>query len=203
MKQRQYLKDYRPSDWQIPHIQMHFDVQDAHVLVHTRMELVAVGDGTQTLELDGRQMALVEIRIDGEALSPEAYQCDDASLTIKAPGARFVLETTVKLDPFNNTSLEGLYAAGGILCTQCESHGFSRITYALDRPDVMSVFNVTIEADKGRYPILLANGERNAQQELPDGRHRVSWSDPHPKPCYLFAVVAGQLVYKEDFFKKN
>ena len=196
MKQRQYLKDYRPSDWQIPHIQMHFDVQDAHVLVHTRMELVAVGDGTQTLELDGRQMALVEIRIDGEALSPEAYQCDDASLTIKAPGARFVLETTVKLDPFNNTSLEGLYAAGGILCTQCESHGFSRITYALDRPDVMSVFNVTIEADKGRYPILLANGERNAQQELPDGRHRVSWSDPHPKPCYLFAVVAGNMACK-------
>ncbi len=197
MKQRQYLKDYRPSDWQIPRIHMRFDVQDTHVLVHTRMQVEASGDSyPQSLVLDGRQMTLVDIRIDDQVLGTETYQCSDTQLQVRAPSARFVLDTTVRLDPYSNTSLEGLYAAGGILCTQCESHGFSRITYALDRPDVMSVFTVDIEADKGRYPILLANGERTAQQDLADGRHQVSWSDPHPKPCYLFAMVAGDMACK-------
>ncbi len=196
MKQRQYLKDYRPSIWQIPHISMRFDVQDDHVLVHTTMQIQSDSPSPGPLILDGRKMTLVDLRIDGQTLDSTAYTCDDASLSINAPPQRFVLETTVQLDPFSNTSLEGLYAAGGILCTQCESHGFSRITYALDRPDVMSVFEVEIEADKGRYPILLANGERSSVEDLPNGRHRVSWSDPHPKPCYLFAVVAGDMACK-------
>ena len=196
MKQRQYLKDYRPSHWQIPHIHMRFDVQDDHVLVHTRMQVESSSAAQKPLTLDGRQMELVSIEIDSSALAADAYTCDDSSLTVHTPPQRFEMQTVVKLNPFENTSLEGLYAAGGILCTQCESHGFSRITYALDRPDVMSVFEVEIEADKGRYPILLANGERNSQQDLPNGRHCVAWNDPHPKPCYLFAVVAGDMACK-------
>ena len=198
-KQRQYLKDYRPSAWQVPKMRLQFDVQEDHVLVQTYSQFVRVADSLDegnSLRLDGRQIELISVSIDGKRLSADAYSVDDQGLSLANLPAQFELHTSVKLDPYNNSSLEGLYYAGGILCTQCESHGFSRITYALDRPDVMSIYQVEIIADKGQFPILLSNGERHSIEELAEGRHAVRWSDPHPKPSYLFAMVAGDMACK-------
>ncbi|MGJ8670569.1 MAG: aminopeptidase N [Oceanococcus sp.] len=194
MKKKQYLKDYRPSVWQVPRVELRFDIVEQQVLVHARMWFE--GDPSQPLVLDGRQMELLSLAIDGEELSAEQYSRGELSLSLQPSQAQFVLESTVRLKPWENTSLEGLYHAGGILCTQCESHGFSRITYALDRPDVMSVYTVEITADATQWPILLANGEQQSRETLEDGRQRVIWHDPHPKPCYLFAVVAGDMAMK-------
>lgn len=195
MKKRQYLKDYQASAWLIPQIHLQFDIQSDHVLVHARLKLLARQDAG-VLKLDGRQMQLQRLAIDGVEWGADRYEVSDDNLTLHDVPARCELETTVRLDPWSNTSLEGLYFAGGVLCTQCESHGFSRITYALDRPDVMSVYSVEILADAVQWPILLSNGEQQSRRSLDDGRHAVVWHDPHPKPSYLFAMVAGDMAMK-------
>ncbi len=193
MKQRQYLRDYRPSAFQVPEIQLKLDIQDSYIEVSSLLRVERVDAASAALRLDGREMDLREIRIDGERLPETAFSQDADSLTLHQVPDCFELAITVRIDPYSNSSLEGLYYAGGMLCSQCESHGFSRITYCLDRPDVLSVYRVELEADQLRYPVLLANGERESHASLETGRHSACWVDPHPKPCYLFAAVAGDL----------
>ena len=126
-------------------------------------------------------------------LDASEYSVEGDELTIHAPPARFELRTRVLIHPETNTALSGLYRSSGNFCTQCEAMGFRRITYFLDRPDVMARYRVSIEAEKERYPVLLSNGNRVGEADLPGGRHRVEWEDPFPKPSYLFALVAGDL----------
>jgi aminopeptidase N len=153
----------------------------------------AASSEPEPLVLQGELLELVSVAIDGVALPPEAYRVDQESLTIAEVPARFALSTVVRTEPQNNTQLEGLYRSGRTFCTQCEAEGFRRITYFLDRPDVMARYTTTIEADAREYPVLLSNGNRIDEGELPGGRHFVRWRDPFPKPCYLFALVAADL----------
>ncbi|MES9974286.1 MAG: aminopeptidase N, partial [Candidatus Thiodiazotropha sp.] len=137
---------------------------------------------------------------DDQPLGKEAYQVDERSLTVPNVPERFTLTTQVVIYPQQNTNLEGLYRSGGLYCTQCEAEGFRRITYYLDRPDVMARFSTTITASQTDYPVMLANGNCVDERELEDGRHQVSWKDPFPKPCYLFAMVAGNLQFQQDCY---
>ncbi len=196
MKQRQYLKDYRPPAFRIPTTGLKFDIQENHVEVRCDMKIERVDASCKDLVLDGREMALLDLRLDGESLPASRYQQDELSLRIRDVPDHFDLSMDVRIDPYTNSSLEGLYYAGDMLCTQCESHGFSRITYGLDRPDVLSVYRVEIEAAQQRFPVLLSNGELQWREDRADGRHAVCWQDPHPKPSYLFAAVAGDLACK-------
>ncbi len=200
MKQRQYLRDYRPSAFQVPEIELKLDIQDSFVEVSSSLRVEKLDREVSSLRLDGREMDLREVRIDGEVLPASAYHQDTDSLTLNDVPDSFELAITVRIDPYSNSSLEGLYYAGGMLCSQCESHGFSRITYCLDRPDVLSVYRVELEADQLRFPVLLANGERESHATLDNGRHSACWVDPHPKPCYLFAAVAGDLACRNRPF---
>ncbi len=152
--------------------------------------------------LNGDHQTLIEVLLDGQVFSD--YVMDDGKMTIanatKISNGKFALTITTEIDPANNTALEGLYKSQGNYCTQCEAEGFRRITYFQDRPDVLSVFSVRIEAEKNRYPVLLSNGNLTAEGDLENGRHYTNWFDPFPKPCYLFALVAGQLVHIADSF---
>ncbi|HEX7025866.1 MAG TPA: aminopeptidase N, partial [Gammaproteobacteria bacterium] len=150
------------------------------------------------LRLDGEQLRLVSLRMGGVKLKSGQFQLEDTGLIVFDVPDAFSLEVETEIDPESNTSLEGLYVSSGNFCTQCEAEGFRKITYYLDRPDVMARFTTTIYADRKRYPVLLSNGNPVAAGELHDGRHWVRWSDPFPKPSYLFALVAGDLVALED-----
>ena len=152
------------------------------------------------LVLVGQQLELLTIKVDGKLLAADDFQQDSDTLTIYNVGDSFELEISTRTEPQNNTALEGLYKSSGMFCTQCEAEGFRRITYYLDRPDAMSIFTTEVIADKATYPILLSNGNATSRQELDAGRHSVTWHDPHKKPCYLFALVAGSLMVKEDTF---
>ncbi len=188
--------DYRPPDYQIDAVDLDFDLHEESALVRARIELhrepVAVGD-VPSLVLDGEELETVSVAIDGEPLAASAYEVREDALEIFTPPERFVLETEVRIHPEKNTALSGLYKSSGNFCTQCEAHGFRRITWFLDRPDVMARYRVRIEADAARYPVLLSNGNRIEEASLADGRHAVRWEDPFPKPSYLFALVAGDL----------
>jgi aminopeptidase N len=188
--------DYRPPDYRIDDVELRFDLHEDHARVVSRLAVRRsehlLGD-PPPLVLDGVGLAHRGIRLDGRELRPSEYHVGDDSLTVHAPPARFELETEVEIRPQDNTQLSGLYRSGGIFCTQCEAHGFRRITWFLDRPDVMSRYTTHIEADSSTCPVLLSNGNRIEAVEIPGGRHRVTWRDPFPKPCYLFALVAGDL----------
>ena len=190
---------YRVPDYLIEHVDLAFDLGEDETRVEARLSIRRREDlaidpaGPVPLVLDGEGLELREIEIDGEALAESGYRVDSEGLTIAAPPARFELRTLVAIHPESNTALSGLYKSSGNFCTQCEAMGFRRITYFLDRPDVMARYRVSIEADRERYPVLLSNGNRIEQEELPGGRHRVRWEDPFPKPSYLFALIAGDL----------
>ena len=139
--------------------------------------------------------------LDGNLLEGSAYEDRDDKLTLHEVPDQFNLGIVTWIEPQNNTRLEGLYKSSGMFCTQCEAEGFRCITYFPDRPDVMARFRTRVEADKTRYPILLSNGNDVEKGDLADGRHFVTWEDPFPKPCYLFALVAGDLLEKRDTFK--
>src|SRR5439155_1957201 len=130
------------------------------------------------------------------------WQLQESQLVIEIPGKEATIETEVEISPAANTKLMGLYASGGMLCTQCEAEGFRRITFFTDRPDVLSRYHVRMEADAARFPVLLSNGNRVAVGDAADGRHCAEWHDPFPKPCYLFALVAGNLKANRDSFTK-
>ncbi len=201
---RIFRKDYQPPEWQVEQVELEFDLTAAAresgehpVDVRCRQQLRAVSGHAGKLVLDGRDMELLSISIDGVALADDAWTLTPDSLEIHTFPAAAVLEIVGRIDPFANSSLEGLYGSPGLLCTQCESHGFSRITWFQDRPDVLSRYTVTIIADPERYPVLLSNGNRVSDQQV-QGRREVVWNDPHPKPCYLFALVAGDLACVKD-----
>ncbi|HXG29531.1 MAG TPA: aminopeptidase N [Nevskiales bacterium] len=194
--------DYRPPAWQVERVELHFELDPQDTLVRSRLQLRRdpAAPTTTPLVLDGRGLELLELRLDGEALAQERYRLEETRLTIADVPPQALLEVTTRIHPATNTALEGLYQSGSLLCTQCEAHGFSRITYFPDRPDVMARYRVTLSADQRRYPVLLANGNPVASGIGEGGRHWVTWEDPFPKPCYLFALVAGDLALVEDRF---
>ena len=153
------------------------------------------------MRLDARGLTVVSMAVDGVPVPPEARPQTDLDVTLAGLPSAFVLETVTLLQPEANAALEGFYQSGPMYCTQCEAHGFSRITPFPDRPDVLSRFTVRLEADAVRFPVLLANGNRIEAGSLADGRHYAVWQDPHAKPCYLFAMVAGDLACVADTFE--
>ncbi|MDD3517267.1 MAG: aminopeptidase N [Chromatiales bacterium] len=193
------LKEYSAPAYLVDRVDLHFTLDPVQTRVRSRLSLRRnpLLDRSVPLALDGQDLQLERIALDGRVLATGDYLLDHEGLTIPGVPAQFTLEIETLIHPQDNTALEGLFVSGGTLCTQCEAEGFRRITYFPDRPDVMSVYTVTLEADAARYPVLLSNGNPEAAGELPDGRHFARWHDPYPKPCYLFALVAGDLVCRE------
>ena len=200
--QATHLSDYRPPAYRATRTELTFDLDPAATRVKARLHLERhpQREAGLPLRLDGEQLALKAIAIDGEPLSEAAFDTDAEGLTVHSVPERFVLETDVEIAPEANTALEGLYQSNGMYCTQCEAEGFRRITFYPDRPDVMATFRTTVIGDAGREPVLLSNGNPVERGQLPNGRHFVTWEDPHPKPSYLFALVAGDLKKVEDTF---
>jgi aminopeptidase N len=197
-----YLKDYRPPEYRVDTIHLEVDLHEDQALVRSKLAVRRnTGDEKTPLVLDGQDLSLVSLALDGIPLSPGQYRVDNTSLTIPDVPEKFTLESLVRMYPQTNTSLEGLYKSGNMFCTQCEAEGFRKITWFPDRPDVMAKFTCTITADKSRYPVLLSNGNLVGSEDLGNGRHRVTWEDPFKKPCYLFALVAGDLTCIEDAFR--
>ncbi len=197
-----YLKDYQVPDFLIEKTDLVFAIEEAQVTVTSTLLVARNPDSSNTetpLVLHGQALDLVSVSIDGRELAPEEFQVDDETMTLTVAN-RCIVTCVTRIQPQNNTSLEGLYKSNGMYCTQCEAEGFRKITYYLDRPDVMSEFRTKIIADKTRYPVLLSNGNLLDQGELDNNRHWAQWHDPFKKPAYLFALVAGELKYIEDQF---
>jgi aminopeptidase N len=198
-----YRSDYAPPDYIVDCIDLRIEPGEETTRVVSHLVVRATFDNSQgqkPLLLDGRRFRLCSVLLDGVILPPERYTVTDEQLIITTVPALFSLEVISELQPQNNTFLEGLYCSNGMFCTQCEAQGFRSITYYPDRPDVLSVFTVTIVADREKYPVLLSNGNLQEEGELPDGRHFARWHDPFPKPSYLFAMVAGNLACISDSF---
>lgn len=196
-----FRKDYRPVDFTITDIYLDFQLDPQDTLVTSTLTVKRQNSDATQLRLDGHSFEFLSLKLNGEPFSK--YQKDDESLTLdlsQFPAEQFQLEIQTRLNPSENTSLQGLYQSGDGLCTQCEAEGFRQITYMLDRPDVLAKYRTKLTACKSKYPYLLANGNRIAQGELEDGRHWVEWEDPFLKPCYLFAVVAGDFDLLQDKF---
>ncbi|MBY0385991.1 aminopeptidase N [bacterium] len=198
-----YLKDYTPPAFLIPKIDLFFSLHEETTTVTATMTVQKTRSAAnQALRLDGEHIRLLEIKINEQILKTTDYAVDSESLTIfHPPEVAFTLVITTELRPQDNQSFVGLYKTKKIFCTQMEAQGFRRVTYFLDRPDVLSKYTTTIEADAKKYPHLLSNGDRINQESLTNGRHRVTWQDPFPKPCYLFALVAGDLGVVKDTYK--
>lgn len=197
------LSEYRLPDYLINETQLTFELFEDYALVSAQLLMErnpGLDSSLPPLILDGEQLELLQVKLDGQLLTADQYQLDERSLQLQPRGEKFVLNTTVRIEPQNNTELEGLYKSAGMFCTQCEAEGFRKITYYLDRPDVMSRFTTTIHADKNRYPVLLSNGNPIAKGKDDQGRHWATWQDPFKKPAYLFAIVAGDLWCLEDSF---
>jgi len=197
------LADYKPWPFDLPTVDLDVQIQSDHVVVTSHLSLEPRQAGSP-LVLQGVDLELLSIAIDGAALSGSQWTIDQSTLRIDQPPERaFVLTTSCRLQPDRNSSLEGLYASEGMLTTQCEAEGFRRIAFHPDRPDVLSRWTVRIEADQVRYPVLLSNGNGTAidSEVCGDGRHAMRWVDPSRKPSYLFALVAGQLSEIRDEFK--
>ncbi|MEA2118309.1 aminopeptidase N [Halovibrio sp. HP20-50] len=197
-----YLSDYQPPDYRVTHAELTFDLDPAATRVKARLliERHPEADANAPLVLNGEHLKLVSLAIDAVPLDTSAYTLDDQGLRIAQVPEQFVLESEVEIAPQENTALEGLYQSSAMYCTQCEAEGFRRITFYPDRPDVMATFKVTVIGDQQREPVLLANGNPVERGKLEGGRHFVTWEDPYPKPCYLFALVAGNLHSVEDHF---
>lgn len=198
-----YLKDYQVPEFLIDKTELDFDIYPGKTTVRSKLHIQRNSDSTNSqaaLELQGQEMTLLDVSIDGVPLSTDQYSVDEQSLTIQNVPERFVLSCTTEIIPEDNTSLEGLYKSRTMYCTQCEAEGFRKITYYLDRPDVMSEFVTRVAADKSQFPILLSNGNPLEQGDLPNGRHYAVWHDPFKKPAYLFALVAGDLACIDDSF---
>ncbi|MES1940630.1 aminopeptidase N [Salinisphaera sp. T5B8] len=200
--QRKYRADYQPPGYLIDHVDIAFGLEADHTHVRATHQLRRNPQASATgpLVLDGRDMALEQLAIDGRELHASQYRVDDTTLTIFDPPDQFELLIENTIHPENNLSLEGLYRSGDILCTQCEANGFSRITYFPDRPDVMARYTTRIVAWPEAFPVLLANGNCVESGPMPCGHHYAVFEDPFPKPCYLFAMVAGDLGMIRDTY---
>jgi aminopeptidase N len=198
-----FLADYLPPAFLIDAIDLFFDLHEESTLITSTLQLRKNPAGSisnSPLVLDGEEMQLKKLLLNGVALEKEQFQVDAHHLTIFQVPEKFCLEIVVEINPQDNKQLSGLYKSAGNFCTQCESHGFRRITYFLDRPDVLTRYTTTIAADKTLYPVLLSNGNLVDSEELPNDRHWVKWEDPTYKPSYLFALVAGNLEALQDIF---
>ncbi len=198
-----YRKDYRPPAFWIRQVELDFDLGEDGTLVHADVTFernTALPAGAP-LVLDGEELETLSVMLDGIELAPDRYQLTPTSLTLEDVPDRFRLATRVRIHPERNTALMGLYKSSGNFCTQCEAEGFRRITWYLDRPDVMACFRVSLTADAARYPVLLSNGNRLSVVPVGGGRHRAQWEDPFPKPAYLFALVAGDLACHAGTFR--
>ena len=198
-RQAKSRHDYQPPPFLIPTIDLHFELDSGATIVTSVMQLRRQ-TADAALKLDGQHLKLLRVLIDGTPLSAAQYELNSESLTIPAVPDEFELTIVTQIAPAENTALEGLYMAGESYCTQCEAEGFRRISYFLDRPDVLSEYRVTVKADASRYPYLLSNGNKIAEHITADGCRIVQWHDPFPKPCYLFALVAGDYDLLEDSF---
>jgi aminopeptidase N len=199
-----YLKDYQPPYYRILTTNLQFDLDEERTIVKSLLIIQANYDASREsrpLKLDGRDLELLSVSLDGRKLGPGEFTVDEESLTIPVVPGQFTLEIETAINPKLNTELSGLYLAGSMFCTQCEAEGFRRITYYLDRPDAMARFMTTIVADKAKYPVLLSNGNLIDSGELKNGKHFAKWHDPSLKPAYLFALVAGDLARIEDRFR--
>jgi aminopeptidase N len=192
--------DYRPSDFRVRHLNLDFDLEPQGTIVRARLDIERAGKTGAPLVLDGRKLDLVSVAVNGKILSAADYTVDAEHLTIPAIGRKAMVEIVTSIDPATNTSLDGLYRSSGAFCTQCEPEGFRKITYYLDRPDVMAPMTVRMAADKAEYPVLLSNGNPVEAGDLAAGRHYAVWDDPFPKSSYLFALVAGSLAHIDDTF---
>ncbi|MFY0677244.1 MAG: aminopeptidase N [Neptuniibacter sp.] len=199
-----YLKDYKVPSYVIESTSLNFQLFEDETLVTTELVVkrnTECQEQNPVLELYGHEdVELCQITIDGKELSADQYQREGEILTIPSLPESYTLRSVSRIHPETNTALEGLYKSDGMFCTQCEAEGFRRITFFPDRPDVMSIYRTTIEADKERYPVLLSNGNLVDKGDAEEGRHWVTWEDPFLKPAYLFALVAGDLQYIEDSF---
>ena len=199
--QAQYLKDYKAPDFLIDHTELTFDLQPLSTKVSSLLTLTRVGDKKTPLVLDGINLRLLSLSIDTVDITD--YEIIGEQLIINNLPDNCQLSIVTEISPETNTSLEGLYLSGGAYCTQCEAQGFRKITYYMDRPDVLATFDVTVIADK-KYPQLLSNGNQVDSGETQDGRHFVKWQDPFKKPSYLFALVAGDFdVLKDTYTTKS
>jgi aminopeptidase N len=194
------LADYCISQFSITHTDLTFELSDQATLVTNVMKITKNSDESALLELSGEQLSLKSIFLDDKELISHDYQLDESSLKIHIDVSSFTLTIVTEINPVANTSLEGLFKSGDAFCTQCEAEGFRRISYYLDRPDVMAIFSTKIIADKKTYPYLLSNGNKVDEGDLAEGLHYVTWQDPFPKPCYLFALVAGDFDVLTDTF---
>lgn len=195
-----YLKDYTVPAFKVLSLELTFKLFEDGASVIARQTMSRQDKQVSDLVLDGEELELRSIKVDERVLSGDEYVLGDETLTLKNVPDEFVLECETWIKPQENKRLEGLYKSSTMFCTQCEAEGFRRITYYLDRPDVMTLFTTRIEADKSLYPDLLSNGNLIEHGDLPDQRHFAVWSDPFPKPCYLFALVAGDLHCQKDSF---
>jgi aminopeptidase N len=185
------LEDYRPPAFLVDEAALSFLLDPDRTVVRSRLNMRRTGATGGPLRLDGEAIELIGVRVDGLTLSPRDYVCDEAGLTLSGLPDAFTLEIETAFSPRQNTALSGIYLSSERIFSQCEAEGFRRITYFLDRPDVLARYSVRIEADKARFPTLLSNGNLHDSGDLPEGRHFAEWRDPFPKPSYLFALVGG------------
>lgn len=192
------LSEYQAPEYSVSEIELHFDLHEEYADVDSRLKMKRNKAGAK-LQLDGEKLELRYVKVDGK--ETKDYEVSETQLTLPAPAKEsFTLEIGTRIKPQENLTLEGLYKSKGMFCTQCEAQGFRKITYYPDRPDVMAVFTTVVAADKGRYPVLLSNGNLIEKKDLPGGRHSARWKDPFKKPAYLYALVAGDLGKVEDHF---
>lgn len=196
-----YLNDYKKPDYLIEKVHLTFDLDDTKTQVKSVLQVVKNHEGDNYLVLTGEEMKLLSVSVDGTLLQESEYRVTDDELTIFKTSDSFELVIENEINPKENKSLEGLYKSGEIFCTQNEAEGFRKITYFLDRSDVMAIYTTKIIADKEQFPILLSNGNPMAKGDLDNGRHFVEWLDPFPKPSYLYALVAGDLALVKDTYK--
>jgi len=189
--------EYQPPSWLVPRIELDFALDATRTIVKSRLHVERAGDDIDALVLNGDSLELLSLLVNGK---PAKYRFADNLLHVPIKGAKAIVDIEVAIAPAANSQLMGLYESGGMLCTQCEAEGFRRITFFPDRPDVLSRYHVRMTADRLRYPVLLANGDPVAKGVLRGGRHWAEWDDPFPKPSYLFAIVAGDLVANTDSF---
>ncbi|MGH7057464.1 MAG: M1 family aminopeptidase, partial [Acetobacteraceae bacterium] len=196
------LSDYRPPAFLVESVALAFDLDPAATRVRSRLALRRnpSAPADSPLRLDGNGQPVIAIRLDGKEISANRFRIEDDGLVLSDPPESFTLSIETEIAPKENTALSGLYVSNGAFFTQCEAEGFRRITYFPDRPDVMARFTTTITADAAGFPVMLSNGNPSGVEALPGGRHRITWTDPHPKPSYLFALVAGDLLAVKDRF---
>jgi aminopeptidase N len=190
-------EEYQPPEWLIPEIHLDFDLGPERTIVRATLHVERNGDHAAPLRLNAAGLTIIAVTADG---APVNYWYEHDLLKIPVEGAQATITTEVAIAPRANTQLMGLYESGGMLCTQCEAEGFRRVTPFPDRPDVLSRYRVKMSADKAAFPVLLSNGDPVAAGDLEGGRHWAEWHDPFPKPCYLFALVAGDLAANRDSF---